>query len=440
MSNSNPGPGGSPQGGRPPAAQQARPVPPNPLEGILGNFSEPEKLGAALAKAEKVCNLVGPITVGALPVGCEVAVAAVRISGAEKSPDVYDVGMGRFALTRPAVDRIANAAGVDTIESTMLALTRDYCSFRVTRQIKGLDGTPTRQTATRVIDLRPSSAYRKSLQEKAKAKQKPIDSQVNEILNMLAAHTETKARLRADRALLGIRTYTAEELRLPFVVAKVIFTGKTDDPELRRLFAGGIMASMLSGNAALWGGQAQMLPQAPQFPQMGGYGGGGFGGQPPMLPQGAPSMGLLPPPGSEFGPGGGSGEIDDPDLMPPEPPTVPVEVQLSRLDWSACVSAGDFTVSIGKDKGTKISAIRNPSWLRGVLEGDVLNPDKARFAANAMKQLKSIYETARGHGEWTPLDGPPPGMTDPAAGSAPAGAGAPSNDFEAPGDHENDGR
>ena len=424
----------APQGARPVAPQQA--TAPSPLAGVLGNFNDTDKLGNALGKADRVCNVVGPITVGAIPLGCEVAIAAVRINGGDKSPDVYSVGMGRFALTRPAIDRIANAAGVDTVESTMLAFQKDYCAWRVTRQVKGLDGTPTRQTATRVIDLRAGSPYRKSLQAKAKASNKDPDNQVNEILNMLAAHTETKARLRADRALLGIRTYTVEELARPFVVAKIIFTGKTDDPALRQMFAGGIMASMLSGNAALWG---QPVQQAPQFPQMGGFG----GGQPPqMLPHGAPGMAALPPGPmlDEFddegagGGGGGGGE------EAPSAPTVPVEVQLARLDWSSCVSAGDFTVNIGKDKGTKISAVRNPSWLRGVLEGDVLNPEKARFAATAMTQLKSIYEAARAAGEWTPLDGPPPGMAAPAAPAPSGGGAAPPNDFDAPGDPENDGR
>jgi single-strand DNA-binding protein len=55
-------------------------------------------------------------------------------------------------------------------------------------------------------------------------------------------------------------------------------------------------------------------------------------------------------------------------------------------------SAGDFEVRFGRDKGKPISLVDDLSWLRGVLEKDLADPSKARFADNAKSQLVAIDE------------------------------------------------
>lgn len=393
----------------------------SPLSGIIGNFSDPAAIGAALERAAKVANIVGPITVGAVPVGCEVVIAAVRLNGDAKGSDVHDVGMGKFGLLRPAVDKIANAAGVVTVETRCIAFSRDYCEWIATRQMRGLDGSPVRATCSRVIDLRPGSAYRKSLEAKAKAKGRDPMSQVNEILAMLGAHAETKARLRADRGLLGIRTYTPEELQRPFIVAKLMFTGKTDDPALKQMFAMGTMQAMLGGSLAMWG-----APQPPPFAMMGAAG--------PSMPQfGAP------PPMAALPQGGDIVDVDDDDADSVDSAAAPV-----AIDWKTIKAATNFEVKFGKDKGKRFNDLdsRGVEWWRKKLEADKDNPDQEKYRGLILSQLKAVYERLRSEGEVTPLDAPatpPAGNTPPSNRGAAAAAEAPDFGGDAA-DPDNDGR
>lgn len=85
-------------------------------------------------------------------------------------------------------------------------------------------------------------------------------AQVREMRLHIMAHAETKARLRAIRSGLGLRTYTLKELQLPFVVARLAFTGQSDDPETKRMFAGAIATAFLGGRRSLYGGEGVARP------------------------------------------------------------------------------------------------------------------------------------------------------------------------------------
>jgi len=62
-------------------------------------------------------------------------------------------------------------------------------------------------------------------------------------------------------------------------------------------------------------------------------------------------------------------------------------------------TAGDFVVGFGNDKGKKISAVADLAWLRGKLEGDIADPEKAKYHSKARLQLASIdAELARRSG------------------------------------------
>lgn len=384
--------------------QQSRAA--NPLDGITGSFAKAEDISAALQRAQQTCNLVGPIAVGSMPEGHEVIITSLLLNPDPKAGDVYKVG-DKYAPSKPAIDRIANAAGVSTVESTCMQYAPQLCQYKVVRQMRGLDGTLRRAEGQRLIDLRPNSEYFKSL----------TAAQAKEVGKMLPAHTETKARLRADRALLGIRTYTADELRRPFIIASIQFTGRSNDPAIRQMFAMMIAQNALSGSTAMFGPPPQPAYALP----MGG------GAPPPMLPQhhapaGAPTYG--PPaggfasPGDDFDDQGGGGGDDAP---PENGPAV---------NWAAVKSAGDFAIAFGKDKGKKISEVRDLSWMRGILEGDIDNPEKANFRDASLRKLKAIYELLRSRGEVTPLDAaaPPP----PSAPGSGRGAPPPVDDYADP--------
>jgi hypothetical protein len=81
----------------------------------------------------------------------------------------------------------------------------------------------------------------------------------------ITALCETMARLRAVRSI-GIRAaYGVEELRRPFLVARIVFTGRTSDPELRRAFALMGAQAALSSSRAIYG-PAMPWPAMPAMP------------------------------------------------------------------------------------------------------------------------------------------------------------------------------
>lgn len=415
MSNGTPG-GYPPAGNNNRAPQGAAPAGNNrafSADDLMGSFTNPAQIREKLRQASEHFNLVGSAVIATLPLGHEVAIQMVYLSMEKAAGDVYDVGMGKFGLSRPAVDKIASAAGAWTERTTCTAYGQRFCEYQVVVARKLLDGTVTYQTATRMIDLRAGSPTLEAMRAKARSSGKTgadVDKQVNEMLAMLPAHAETKARLRALRALLGLASYTAGQITKPFVIPSIAFTGRCPgNPAMELMFATGIMNSALGARNMMYGGggAANALSPAPQAPPMLGYA------------QQAPALGM----GGGAGAGGGGADLpdDDYDLNTgevgggQEPPPAPAQ------DWSAVRSAGDFEVGFGKDKGLKISKVRDLTWLRGILEKDLNTPEKSQFHGKCMSQLKAIDDERRRRGELPPEEAPPPAGAPPAA----TGNGAP---------------
>src|SRR5690606_2546348 len=65
-------------------------------------------------------------------------------------------------------------------------------------------------------------------------------------------------------ASMGVkRSYAPAELQKPFAVARLVWTGQTDDPELRREFARMHAERMMDCAAALYGRRAPLPPARP---------------------------------------------------------------------------------------------------------------------------------------------------------------------------------
>ncbi len=409
-------------------APAQRPVPqqrPDPLAGIMGNFSDPARIGAALREAAANFHLIGAGSVGALPMGCEVAISPVWLSPNKDDGDIYDVGFGKWGLSRPAVDKLAAAARLTTVASQCLRFETRYAEWRVVRAMRDLNGGVRSEAATRIIDLREGSQYLANLRAKARDRAN-VDKQVNEILGMLGAHAETKARLRADRALLGIRTYTQEELRKPFVVPALVFTGHSPDPEIRRMFAMATAQAFLNGQAALYGGGVGQ-----SLPMMGSGMGGGMGapmmmggGQPaPMLGMGAP---MMPQGDGGFAPGVGeddydatTGEVGPPAApqQPAQPPTAARKVDPGRVYMPG---------KKGEAGLVKDAADKDLAYWGDRLEKNL--PD-SRYPDSDREKLQAIrMEQARRRGEVAPDQEPPRGG-EPVAAPGPSGLDDP-EDFD----------
>lgn len=256
---------------RAPAAQsrQAAPAQSRQLarastEGLAGSWADGAALSAQLAKLQEAANLVTPATTApSLPEGCEVAVSLVKISDA----DTYSTGGGKKGLSKTALEQIAGAAGVtwDPALCRRVDDRRDphYCAVEVVGYVRGFDGSVRTITGDKELDLREGSPNADAIRSKARDG-KDAEKQLREMRQHIQSHAFSKAKLRAIRSL-GVRTgYTDAELAKPFAVARLMFTGRTSDPELRREFARMQANAMVGGMSQLYGTPAPAALPAPQ--------------------------------------------------------------------------------------------------------------------------------------------------------------------------------
>lgn len=259
---------------------------------LTGSVRSATEASRRLAFAEEHYHLVAPATsVGQVPEGCAVALSMVHVDTRDmrEGGEVYSPGGGLLALSRTALNRIANAAGVswDPLLSGRLDDGSDphYVHFRAVGTMRTFDGTEITLCNEKEMDLRDGSPQ---LVGKS-------DKQVRELRLHILAHAESKAKNRAIRAIGLKPAYSRKDLNKPFVVAKLMWTGQSDDPALRQRFAEMTAARMLGGAAALYGGRPEVATRP--------------GPTSPALPQGA--AGHAPPPVGTV--------VDDEPFNPPMP-------------------------------------------------------------------------------------------------------------------------
>lgn len=321
------GGGGAPQK-RPPAAAQggrSQQAIQRAQQGqvVAGSFGDAKTVNARLREMSDEYHLVAPATVcSSLPEGCEVAISLVSVNS-DASPngpgDVYPTGGGKLGLAKATLDRIAAASGV-TWDPQLCRRTDDgrdphYVAFTAVGYVRNFDGSIRTLTGSKEMDLRPGSPQVDAFHDRAKDG-KDAEKQIREMRLHILGHAETKAKLRAIRSM-GIKTsYTKTDVEKPFAVARLMFTGRTEDPELRREFALLNARGMLGGIAALYGGStgtplAQPAPAA--APQLSA----------PMTPRALEDDDYLPPeptPHQVATTGTGNDVESSPDATPDGPP------------------------------------------------------------------------------------------------------------------------
>ncbi len=228
---------------------------------IVGSFDAP-RANAALVQAAQHFHLVTPSSVvGSLPEGCEVSISLVTI---EKGKETYDLPGDMQGLSRVALDKVFAAAGGTWIRSRRIDDGKDphYCAWEAVGLVRTFDGQMRELPGNVEIDARDGSPQIAEIIEKAKAGRRDPGKQIMELRKFLLRHAESKAMNRAV-AKLGIRRgYKADEIAKPFAVARVIFTGRSEDPEARKVFHEKIADSFLGGQRALYGEQTSpALPE-----------------------------------------------------------------------------------------------------------------------------------------------------------------------------------
>lgn len=223
-----------------------------------------------LEELQAICHLVSPATASAdLPEGFSLAISMVQINPRGGTQEVFPVPGGK-GLARASLERISGAAGV-TWDPQLCRRLDDgrhphYCSWTVVGYVRNLDGSVRTITGSKEMDLREGSAQVEALIERSKDKKadgtdrKDPTGQIREMRLHIAAHAETKAKLRAIRSLGIQASYTDAELAKPFAVVRLAATGRTEDPILHREFARMNYAAAVNGSAQLYGGA---LPPAP---------------------------------------------------------------------------------------------------------------------------------------------------------------------------------
>lgn len=265
---------------KPPAANgkaQSKPKPSTGLavrgsDTLAGSFSDAKAANEALRKATEDYILISPAThCGMLPPGTGVALSVVYVD-TTKVGDKYPAGdvspvSGKLQVSANVLKKIAAAAAIDwdPKESGRVDDHSDpgYCHYLAVGWVKNFDGTKRRVTGEADIDARPGGSAEVEIRIKAAARAKRYpaeendggDSQLLELRKFLLRHCQTKAKNRAVVDLGVKRSYTIEELQKPFAIARLMWTGQTDDPELKRDFALKLMDSMMGASQALYGGQ-----------------------------------------------------------------------------------------------------------------------------------------------------------------------------------------
>lgn len=233
---------------------------------LTGSTRSASDLAQRLANIADQAHVIAPaMSAATLPEGCEVVTSAVLIDVAHETYKVGTVKEGNEyvetrGLGKVALEKIAGAAGIswDPSASGRLDDGSDpyYCAWRVVGNLRHFDGTEVTIEGSKEMDLREGSPQLQALFDRAKTgKSKDPTAQIREMRLHIMAHAESKARLRAIRSI-GLRpAYTATELKKPFVVARLVFSGRSADPETQRAFSMMTAQAMLGGRRALYGGE-----------------------------------------------------------------------------------------------------------------------------------------------------------------------------------------
>lgn len=255
-----------------------------PEDDLVGRtFHRTDHVNAKLKLAEQQFNLVAPATrVGSLPPGCGVAMSVVQIDPTidnyGSGPDCFKVDGGKLSPHRHVFDRISAALGVswDPRHSRRLDDGKDphYCRYIAVGHYRSFDGQLTTVNGEYELDLRDGSERALELLEKAEAApaNKRADAMVRarkalrQMRKFILQRSETGARTRAIASTGFKRAYTPDELKRPFVIAKLQWDGQTDDPELKKVLATETARLFLGGTQALYGGPPAPTPAVEALP------------------------------------------------------------------------------------------------------------------------------------------------------------------------------
>lgn len=233
------------------------------VQNIAGTYADAAEASQRLRAASSSCHVIGGVTICPLPEGHEVQIIVIPINKWDcyrfKKEQKPEDGPPRFGIPKATLMTLANAAGVEWIVTERRDDGADphYAHYRVVGRYMQIDGTYRPIEDERDSDFRTNSEQIRNKSE----------NEVSALRANIVRATITKARLRALRAAFGVAHGMPEpELEKPFVLSKAIFTGRSDDKKVRRLFAAVIAQQKLAATMALYGAGAAGQSAAGMLP------------------------------------------------------------------------------------------------------------------------------------------------------------------------------
>lgn len=244
-----------------------------------GAHDDAKRATQALQKLQEIGHLISPAPAcGTLPIGTAIAISAVMVDAENETfPIAGGQGDPKLGIGKVPMYKFASALGINwSSESRRIDDRSDACYvyFVAVGYVRNFDGSWMRITGEKVMDLRDGSPQLAGMQDQTESKfrrehdkweangKKGAEpkvgdwkSQVRDIRLRILEHAETKAKLRAIRSLGMRSSYTKAELSKPFFIARLQFTGHSDDPAIKQMFATRIADAMLGGSQMLYGRQ-----------------------------------------------------------------------------------------------------------------------------------------------------------------------------------------
>jgi len=219
-------------------------------------FGDLSQLEGAMKRMAASCNLIAPIVaLDHIPMFHEVSLRVVSIDPESETYVPKNSG-GKRALTKTALGKLCQAARIewDGVKSGRVDDRSDphYVHFRSVGYWPDFDGRTALQiSGEKQMDLRDGSPMASGMSDK----------QLMQARTYILEHAESKAKNRAIRQALALKSsYTEEELKRPFVVPTLVETGRCDDPELRRLYYEKKLDGKGLATRMLFGSQPMLKP------------------------------------------------------------------------------------------------------------------------------------------------------------------------------------
>lgn len=354
------------------------------LEDILGPSRDVAEINARLTWAAEHCNLIAPASsIVHVPDFHAVSFTLARIGERDYyCPD----RQARYTFNNRGVTIIAGEANISWHPAFTHRVddghNSRYCEFLATAVFLNFDSTVRTVPATKSSDLSDGSAEVEQIFIEAETKQK-AEARLRNKRNFIREHVDSGAKVRAMKACQVKDYYSREEISRPFVVAKLVRTGQSDDPELQRRYALMQAEVALKAGSALFGSEVDLSTVRTA------------GLTPPLAPSSAPSTRATDHANSAVADVTGTTEaaahVNESPNVPATPPAQFRE-ETPRAPETTNIDPADFKVPFGKTKGTPLpkATDKDLAFLTIYYTGAINNPDKAQYRDLNERALRAV--------------------------------------------------